>query len=104
MNIHKGIHALLIAAMGTSASLNASADEPGISLKHGVYVNVTARCKGAANSDIMSWDGKGFAGAHSSRCTSKVVPKAGARFQIDTSCLAVGDGTEGAAGAGATDS
>ena len=64
-----------------------------LTLTPGVYVREPAPCKGAPNAAIMSWDGAGFSGPHSSKCKSKVLQKNGAKYQVSTSCSAQGDGS-----------
>ena len=41
----------------------------------------------------MQWDGVGFSGAHSSKCTSQVLSHEGNDFRVGTSCAAEGDGS-----------
>jgi hypothetical protein len=74
------------------------------SLRHGVYVRAEAPCKGAANAQILFWDGAGFSGAHSSQCTSRIQHQHGSRYQIATTCAAAGDGSKNAVSAPYTDS
>lgn len=62
-------------------------------LKHGIYVEKSYPCKGAPNAAIAEWDGKGFSGAHSSQCTTRVLSRTGATYKLSTSCAAMGDGT-----------
>ena len=64
-----------------------------LALKPGVYVEKHEQCKGAPNAAIMIWDGVGFSGAHSSRCTSRVLRRDKNRFRVSTSCSALGDGS-----------
>lgn len=47
----------------------------------------------------MSWDGVGFSGVHSSKCTSSVLHKNGRKYEISTSCSSLGDGSPNPASA-----
>jgi hypothetical protein len=78
--------------------------EPHLVLKHGVYVREKTPCKGAPNAAIMSWDGAGFSGAHSSKCTSRVVSRSCQIFQVSTTCSALGDGSPNPGGSESADS
>jgi hypothetical protein len=93
MRLHTGIARTIIGAAWLFVPFIAFSQDPPLSLKHGVYVNAEARCRGAPNAGILFWDGTGFSGAHSSRCKSRVLKQSGARFQIDTTCKALGDGS-----------
>jgi hypothetical protein len=79
-----------------------SGDQP-LSLKHGLYMRGRL-CKGAPNAEILAWDGSGFSGAHSSQCTSQAQHQNGARYQIKTTCLKLGDGTPNPSGSPSEDS
>jgi hypothetical protein len=80
-----------------------SADQH-LSLKVGVYVRAESPCRGAPNAAILSWNGTGFSGAHSSQCKSHVEHQDGTRFAINTRCAALGDGSANTAGFDYTDS
>ena len=86
--------AVLISVAGVLGTVRLSAETTSLSLKHGVYVIAAERCHGAPNATILFWDGIGFSGAHSSRCTSKIQPQHGARFKVDTTCAGLGDGSD----------
>jgi hypothetical protein len=75
-----------------------------LSLKHGVYVREPYPCKEPPNAAIMAWDGAGFSGAHSSRCTSRVVSRHGNRYGVINACAALGDGSDNPSGQPAVDS
>ena len=75
------------------------AQDQAFSLKHGVYVQETIPCQGAPNAAIIAWDGVGFSGPHSSKCTSQLLPQNKAHFQVSTTCLSLGDGTPDPTGA-----
>ena len=75
-----------------------------LSLKHGVYVEKHEQCKGAPNAAIMIWDGVGISGAHSSRCTSRVLRRDKNPVQVSTSCSALGDGSPNGSGTDGADS
>jgi hypothetical protein len=62
-------------------------------IKRGIYVREPAQCKDAPNAAIMSWDGVGLSGPHSSKCTSRVLHKSGGEYEISTSCSSLGDGS-----------
>lgn len=74
-------------------ALPGAAQNRSLSLKHGIYVAGPYSCKDAPNAAIMQWDGVGFSGAHSSRCTTRVLSRVGARFKVSTVCTALGNGT-----------
>ena len=78
--------------------------EPHLALKHGIYVREKAPCKGAPNAAILSWDGAGFSGAHSSKCTSRVLSRSGQMFRVSTTCSALGDGSPNPQGSESADS
>jgi hypothetical protein len=84
---------VIIGAACLCASFVIRADAPSIALKHGVYVRDTSPCKDAPNASVLSWDGIGFSGAHSSQCKSRFKRLDATRFQVDTTCMALGDGT-----------
>lgn len=69
-----------------------------LSLKHGTYVREPYPCKEQPNAAIMSWDGIGFSGAHSSRCASRILSSHGNQFKLSTSCDALGDGSPNPSG------
>ena len=83
----------MIFAVSLSMPLLIVAQTDPLSLKHGVYVEKHEQCKGAPIKAIMIWDGVGFFGAHSSRCTSRVLRRDKNRFQVSTSCSALGEGS-----------
>lgn len=64
-----------------------------LNLKHGTYVDASVSCAASPFAGMRSWDGVGFFGPHSSRCTSHVLSRHGNHFQINSSCAALGDGT-----------
>ncbi len=64
-----------------------------LSLRRGLYVIASVSCKEPPFAAMQSWDGVGFFGPHSSRCTSHVLSQQGKQFQIRTACKAVGDGS-----------
>jgi hypothetical protein len=76
----------------------ASSQDQHLTIKPGVYVREPAQCKGAPNASILSWDGTGFSGPHSSKCTSTVLRKNGKKYEISTSCSALGDGSPNPSG------
>jgi len=64
-----------------------------LDLNPGTYVDARYKCDGAPNATLLTWDGKGFSGAHSSICSTRVLSRTGNTFRIQTTCAAVGDGT-----------
>jgi hypothetical protein len=64
-----------------------------LSLKQGTYVVASSDCKEPAFAVIKSWDGVGFSGSHSSKCTSRVLSRQGNQFTMSTTCAALGNGT-----------
>jgi hypothetical protein len=89
------LHAdMLVAFVLALMPVIASSDDQPLSLKHGMYVR-GASCDDAANAEILSWDGVGFSGAHSSQCTSTIT-RQGGRFRVVTACAALGDGSSNA--------
>ena len=88
----------MISAASLSMPLLIVAQTDPLSLKHGVYVEKHEQCKGAPNAAIRVWDGVGFSGAHSSRCTSRVLRREKNRFRVSTSCSALGDGSPSGSG------
>jgi hypothetical protein len=93
MKLHAGLSKTLMNAAWLSMPFLASPQDQPLSLKHGVYVRENTPCKGAPNAAILFWDGIGFSGAHSSKCTSRVLRRNGTQFQITTACSALGDGS-----------
>ena len=92
MNAYAGcckVVLLLVVSSVVPAMLQAQA----LSLRHGTYVQKQVDCTGAPNAAIEVWDGRGFSGAHSSKCTSRIPKRDGDTFQISTTCAALGDGT-----------
>ena len=71
----------------------ALADHDQLSLKQGTYVVASSDCKEPAFAVMKSWDGVGFSGPHSSKCTSRVLSRHGNQFTMSTTCAALGDGT-----------
>ena len=88
----------MISAVSLSMPLLIVAQTDPLSLKHGVYVEKHEQCKGAANAAIMVWNGVGFSDAHSSRCLSHVRRRDKTRFQVSTTCSALGDGSSSGSG------
>jgi hypothetical protein len=76
----------------------AGPDAEPLSVKHGVYVQKAVSCKGAPNAAILVWDGIGLSGAHSSKCTSRIVSRNGSTFKMTTACSALGDGSPDSSG------
>ena len=64
-----------------------------LSLKHGAYVLDSSDCKEPPFAAMLSWDGVGFFGPHSSRCKTRVLSLQGNQFKLSTTCAALGDGT-----------
>jgi hypothetical protein len=64
-----------------------------LDLNPGTYVDARYKCGGAPNAALLTWDGKGFSGAHSSDCSTRVLSRQGDTFRIQTICAALGDGT-----------
>ena len=64
-----------------------------LSLKRGTYVREGSECKEPPFAAMMSWDGIGFAGPHSSKCKTRVLSRHGNQFSVSTACNAIGDGT-----------
>jgi hypothetical protein len=83
----------MVLAAWISVPFAALSQNPQLTIKPGIYVREPAQCKGAPNASIMSWDGVGFSGAHSSKCTSSVLHKNGREYEISTSCSSLGDGS-----------
>jgi hypothetical protein len=69
------------------------AQYPKLTIKPGIYVREPAQCQGAPNASIMSWDGVGFSGPHSSQCKTTVLHKNDTTYEISDSCSALGDGS-----------
>jgi hypothetical protein len=104
MKIHTALTRTILSAACFTTPFITFAQAQQLSLKHGVYVQEEISCKGAPNAAIIAWDGTGFAGAHSSKCTSHSVRKDGSHFQVSTTCSALGDGTPNPSGAPYVDS
>lgn len=102
-NLYTGFWCALWSAALLFLPLAASSSDQPLVLKHGVYVRGPS-CKDAPNAEMLVWDGKGFSGAHSSQCTSEIMRQSGARFQVKTTCLALGDGAPNPSGFEYTDS
>jgi hypothetical protein len=102
VNINR--HLLVIGIFELLASAAALARDPQLLLKHGTYVSNGERCKDSSNANLLSWDGVGFAGAHSSKCSSAIVHHHGARYQVATTCSALGDGSPNVSGHDYSDS
>jgi hypothetical protein len=102
MKRHAGHRATIVCLAVSLVPLLAVADNQPLPLKHGVYVRGKS-CTDPANAEILNWDGVGFSGAHSSRCTSQVTPQ-GKRFLVKNTCAAAGDGSPNAAAADYEDS
>jgi len=79
--------------------LAAGCSEQSLSLKPGIYATGASACRGAANAQILTWDGVGFSGAHSSQCVSRVLHRRGSHIQLSTTCAALGDGSPNVGGA-----
>jgi hypothetical protein len=71
---------------------------PQLALKPGVFVREPYSCKDAPNAGIRVWDGVGFSGAASRKCTTRVMSHRGERFRISTTCSALGNGTPDTSG------
>jgi len=89
--------AMALAAM-ILLPLAAVSQDQQLTIKPGVYVREPAPCKGAPNASIMSWDGAGFSGPHSSKCKSTVLRKDGKKYEIKTSCSDLGDASPNPSG------
>ena len=76
----------------------AGPDTEPLPVKHGVYVRKAVSCQGAPNAAILVWDGIGLSGAHSSKCTSRIVSRNGSTFKMTTACSAMGDGSPDSSG------
>lgn len=69
---------------------------PVIALKPGTYAERSIACGDAPFAALKMWDGRGFGGAHSSKCIATVLHARGKTFQIRDTCSALGDGTPAA--------
>lgn len=78
--------------------LAAVSQNPEPTIKRGLYVRQPALCGNAPNASIISWDGVGFFGPHSSKCKSTVTLHHGNQYEIRTSCSALGDGSANPSG------
>jgi len=91
-------YSAMAVAAWLSQPFGALTQDQQLTIDRGVYVREPAQCKGAPNAAIMSWDGVGFSGPHSSKCKSTVLSKNGKKYEISTSCSALGDGSPNPAG------
>ncbi len=80
-------------------SCSGLAQSTSFSLKRGTYVQKGTDCKDPPFASMMLWDGVGFSGAHSSKCTTHVLSHRGNHFEVGTTCSALGDGSPEPAGA-----
>lgn len=88
---------MLVVSCLTTVYAGRPGAEP-LPVKHGVYVQKTVACKGAPNAAIRVWNGIGLSGAHSSKCTSRIVSRNGSTFKMTTVCSALGDGSPDSSG------
>jgi hypothetical protein len=88
MRIHVCLSLAIMSAVLALVPFIASASDQQLLLNDGTYVRGKS-CKDAANAEILFSDGIGFSGAHSSKCTSRVLRRVGTRFQIETTCSAI---------------
>jgi hypothetical protein len=102
MKLHFGRRAMIVCCAMSLVPLAGLASDQPLPLKHGVYVRGKS-CTDPANAEILNWDGVGFSGAHSSRCTSQVTAQ-GERFLVKNTCAAVGDGSPNATAGALEDS
>ena len=69
-----------------------------LSLKHGIYVELGTGCRDAPFAAMKEWDGVGFAGPHSSKCTSHILTHHANQYTVETACSALGDGSPNPSG------
>jgi hypothetical protein len=98
MRVLTTVYRFALATALLTAPLVSLSQTASLSLKHGIYVRRQEPCKDTPNAAMMGWDGVGFFGAHSSKCTSRVSHRDGSRFQLMTSCSALGDGSQDPSG------
>ncbi|NHH80192.1 hypothetical protein [Burkholderia gladioli] len=81
-------------ALFFSSIVFAAAAQAALPLHAGTYVDTQANeCQDAPNTSILTYDGHGFGGAHSSHCVSTTVKRTGDEYELSTTCSALGDGT-----------
>jgi hypothetical protein len=88
----------VVIAWGLAVPFAAVAQTQRLSLKQGMYVQLTYECVGAPNAAVMFWDGVGFSDARTSKCTSELQSKDGRQYQVSTTCAALADGTPDSTG------
>ncbi len=98
MKLQSVLIKMIIIATWFSMPFTIMAQDQLVSLKHGVYVEAGTACKDAPFAAMKSWDGHGFAGPHSSQCTSQIVTRHGNQYKVRTACSALGDGTPNPSG------
>ena len=98
MNLQSLLSKTIIIAIWFSMPFAVMAQDQPLLLKHGLYVQTGIACKDAPFAAMRSWDGHGFAGPHSSKCTSQVVLRHGNEYEVSTACSALGDGTPNPSG------
>ena len=89
----KPIAIFLLAAGGA-----ATAASDLLPLKHGIYVPLASRCKGASNAEMVNyWGGRSGIGVAQAECTIKSVTKKGNVYTIRDECRDIqsGDKIEG---------
>ena len=84
---------IAISIAGITVPCFALGQQISLHLRHGVYVQQPNACKNPPFAALKVWDGIGFSGAHSSKCTSRVLRLQGSHFTVRTTCAAFGDGS-----------
>ncbi|MBI0331152.1 hypothetical protein [Burkholderia plantarii] len=81
--------ALFFAGMSLAAAAYAA-----LPLRVGTYGDTRiAECGNVPNAGIVTYDGRGLGGAHSSHCVSTILKRTGNEYDLRTTCSALGDGT-----------
>lgn len=63
-----------------------------LQLKHGIFVSADIPCSDPPNAALRRYDGEGLSGAHTHACRIKVVGQRGKSYDIEQSCIDVGQG------------
>jgi hypothetical protein len=90
MPLHRTSAVCIVVAL--AAEPPSAMAEP-IPLAHGNYVQGSVSCKAAPFAAIIAYDGRGFGGAHESKCDSRIVSQSNNIYRLSTTCSSAGDGS-----------
>lgn len=84
---------IVIFLLATAGAATAAGDL--LPLRHGIYVPLASRCKGASNAEMVNyWGGRSAIGVAQAECTIKAVTRKGSVYTIRDECRDIQSGSK----------